>query len=695
MLFEAACRANFGRMVKAKPPAIVISALMLAGCAAAYAPPQGSDVTASTAIPKSKSEILAVARQVVVAQGYQITAFDDRAGIVSTAPRNLKIGAEEADCGSTMGINYLWDNRTTTRVGFGVIAEDGKLQVRANIEGEYRPGSTVQDLTLSCRSKGVLDRDMLQRIQLALGASGATVALTDQAPVATPASVIGVPAPVPASYPAGPVYSTERIDQLVAAIALYPDDLLALILTASTYPEEWSEAARWIETPDYMLIRSDRDRLRQRLAEKDWDPSVRSLVFFPMLLAMMDSDRDWSDALGDAVLAQLPDVMNEVQRLRELAWNAGWMKATEFQRFEKQESRIVILPSTAGIIFIPYYDPRISFGRWLYPGSPPVVLVTRGRPPGGERNYVALDVTPVTSIVSLAELDWPSQGIAVDTHWYDDTDDYTPTRARRNGYVWFHDSTHRRTAAYRVAPARDRVLPVSTAGNNRSREASRPQAAQVAAPAATAGRPNPSLPQPAAARTESPATEARERFTRERERTQPVPVPGAASSEPQRGRPSQATEQGRGAGPRPGLGQGESSFSRRPERSVQENASGTAIPDPNPLERRQRSEREGERGPTPRPTSPATSQATSPTTPTLSQPSTVQPASAGLERRETDQREPSRGSDPRPSSPAPAAAPHPEAAKAAAPPPAKAGSPPAPSTTPADKKKKDPNDKSS
>jgi len=37
-----------------------------------------------------------------------------------------------------------------------------------------------------------------------------------------------------------------QLEKLLAPIALYPDDLVAQILTASTYPLEVVQAARWV-----------------------------------------------------------------------------------------------------------------------------------------------------------------------------------------------------------------------------------------------------------------------------------------------------------------------------------------------------------------------------------------------------------------------------------------------------------------
>ncbi len=40
-------------------------------------------------------------------------------------------------------------------------------------------------------------------------------------------------------------FSKEQLDQLTAPIALYPDSLLAQLLMATTYPEDFAAAAAW------------------------------------------------------------------------------------------------------------------------------------------------------------------------------------------------------------------------------------------------------------------------------------------------------------------------------------------------------------------------------------------------------------------------------------------------------------------
>ena len=62
------------------------------------------------------------------------------------------------------------------------------------------------------------------------------------------------------------------LDALVAPIALYPDDLLAQILMASTYPLEIVMAARFVQQNPSLAG----DALDQALRDQNWDPSVLS-----------------------------------------------------------------------------------------------------------------------------------------------------------------------------------------------------------------------------------------------------------------------------------------------------------------------------------------------------------------------------------------------------------------------------------
>src|SRR5690242_4990085 len=91
-------------------------------------------------------------------------------------------------------------------------------------------------------------------------------------------------APQPgAPQPAGqPVFRMEEIDQMTAPIALYPDDLLAQMLIAATYPLEVVQADRWLAKPENAKLKGE--ALATALEPQTWDPSVKSLVPFPQVL---------------------------------------------------------------------------------------------------------------------------------------------------------------------------------------------------------------------------------------------------------------------------------------------------------------------------------------------------------------------------------------------------------------------------
>src|SRR4029453_9570503 len=122
-------------------------------------------------------------------------------------------------------------------------------------------------------------------------------------------------------------FTAEQLDQLTAPIALYPDQLVAQVLMAATYPLEVVQAARFIK--DNASLKGD--ALNEKLKQYDWDDAVKSLVTFPQVLSMMDSKLDWTQKLGDAFLAQQKDVLDSVQRLRQRAQASGNLKSTPEQ----------------------------------------------------------------------------------------------------------------------------------------------------------------------------------------------------------------------------------------------------------------------------------------------------------------------------------------------------------------------------
>lgn len=145
---------------------IVLSASFLVACAATYSPPTIAPVDITMPAPAGRAELVRAARQVLASEGFQIASSDEASGVVSTLPRTVRVSPEAAHCGSNAGVDnaYLKDTRTQSRLAINVLAADRKLTVRANVDADYRPGSSMQDMTLTCISKGALERALADKI---------------------------------------------------------------------------------------------------------------------------------------------------------------------------------------------------------------------------------------------------------------------------------------------------------------------------------------------------------------------------------------------------------------------------------------------------------------------------------------------------------------------------------------------------
>jgi hypothetical protein len=181
------------------------------------------------------------------------------------------------------------------------------------------------------------------------------------------------PAPAPAAAPTtDQLLKPEQLDALVAPIALYPDDLLSVVLMASTYPLEVVQADRWAS--DNKNLKGD--ELKAAVDKQGWDTSVKSLVATPSVLTMMSSKLDWTQKLGDAVLAQQPDVMDAIQRLRARAQANNKLNTTPQQTVTVTQpssgTKVISIQSTSpDTVYVPYYDPNVVYGGWPYAEYPP------------------------------------------------------------------------------------------------------------------------------------------------------------------------------------------------------------------------------------------------------------------------------------------------------------------------------------
>jgi len=176
-----------------------------------------------------------------------------------------------------------------------------------------------------------------------------------QAPAAA-ANVAAAPAPA-------------ELEKLVDRIALYPDDLVTIILPASTSPLQIVQADRYLEK---------RKKDPKAPLDDKWDDPVKSLLNYPEVVKMMSNDLDWTSALGEAVVANQGAVLEAVQAFRRKTQAAGNLKSDAKQVVVVEKEIIKIVPADPQVIYVPQYNPSTvvvygGYSSWgYYPAPYPV-----------------------------------------------------------------------------------------------------------------------------------------------------------------------------------------------------------------------------------------------------------------------------------------------------------------------------------
>ncbi|MBV9727148.1 MAG: DUF3300 domain-containing protein, partial [Gammaproteobacteria bacterium] len=141
-----------------------------------------------------------------------------------------------------------------------------------------------------------------------------------------------------------------ELQALAAPIALYPDALVAQILTASTYPDQVAAANAWYK----QNAAAAGSNLMAAVDAQWWDPSVKALTQFPSVLNNMASNLPWTSSLGEAYHNQTADLMGAVQNLRAQAKATGTLKSgSQITVVQQSPSIIVIQPATPQVVYVP------------------------------------------------------------------------------------------------------------------------------------------------------------------------------------------------------------------------------------------------------------------------------------------------------------------------------------------------------
>src|SRR6516162_3166337 len=287
-------------------------------------------------------------------------------------------------------------------------------------------------------------------------------------------------APQEPEQPSAAAFTPEELDQILAPIALYPDELIAQILTAATYPLEIVLAARWVADPKNAALKGD--ALVKALEGQSWDASVKSLVPFPSVLKMMSDKLDWTQKLGDAFLSQEADCLASVQSLRRKAAAVGTLKSTPQQKVTvapreavapglqgppagepitmapvTEDQTISIAPADPQVVYVPSYDPGTAYGAWPYPSYPPYAFP----PPVGYGVAAGLatglafgaGVAVAGSLWGWGSPNWSGGNVSINANQFNRIN---ANRTAITGNTWQHNAAHRQGVAYRDAATRQR-----------------------------------------------------------------------------------------------------------------------------------------------------------------------------------------------------------------------------------------------
>src|ERR1022692_1397117 len=196
------------------------------------------------------------------------------------------------------------------------------------------------------------------------------------------AAQVQAQAPAASGNAVAPPATPEKLEKLVGPIALYPDDLVAIILPASTNPLQLVQADRFLEK------RKTDPKLP---IDERWDDSVKALVNYPEVVKQMSGDLDWTADLGEAVVDDQGAVLDAVQAFRRKAEAAGNLKTDAKQNVVVEKEVIKIVPADPQVIYVPQYNPAtvvvyssvpvygyypVAYPSYYYPYPPGAALAT-------------------------------------------------------------------------------------------------------------------------------------------------------------------------------------------------------------------------------------------------------------------------------------------------------------------------------
>jgi Protein of unknown function (DUF3300) len=150
-----------------------------------------------------------------------------------------------------------------------------------------------------------------------------------------------------------------ELQAIVAPIALYPDSLVAQVLTSATFPDQVAVANYWVEQNKSLTGSA----LMQAADKQPWDPSVKALTQFPSVLDNLATNLTWTSSLGESYHYQQSEVMTAIQTLRAQAHAKGALKSSSQITVVQQSPQVIVIqPANPQVVYVPQYNPTVVYG---------------------------------------------------------------------------------------------------------------------------------------------------------------------------------------------------------------------------------------------------------------------------------------------------------------------------------------------
>ena len=166
---------------------------------------------------------------------------------------------------------------------------------------------------------------------------------------------------VPAPAVTQASWAPDVLEELLAPIALYPDQLLGQILAASVNSQEVLDGGNWL-VQNQKLKGAELDTAAQKAG---FGPAMRALMQFPTVVDMMSQQIDWTRQLGSAFTSDQKAVLDAVQRLRAQAADVGNLKSTPQQTVERKTENgkavVEVKPANPQVVYVPQYNPQVVY----------------------------------------------------------------------------------------------------------------------------------------------------------------------------------------------------------------------------------------------------------------------------------------------------------------------------------------------